>query len=123
MSRVLDLATDGDIPGQELIWGAAISEPKSNYEVSLREDPGDDELSEAEVGVLEEIFERFGRMSRWELVDVAHALPEWKDPQGGAIAISYRDILEAQGIAEDEIAAIEEEICGIAATQALLGVR
>ena len=81
LSRVLDLATDGDIPGQELIWGAAISEPKSNYEVSLREDPGDDELSEAEVGVLEEIFERFGRMSRWELVDVAHACRNGKIPK------------------------------------------
>jgi hypothetical protein len=105
-----------------LIWGAAISEP-IKYEVSLKADPDDDELSEAEVEVLEEIFKSFGRMSRWELVNLAHKLPEWKDPDGSAIAISYRDILEAQGISEDEVAAIEEEICGIATTQALLGVR
>jgi uncharacterized phage-associated protein len=123
LSHVLDLATDGDVPGEELIWSAAISEPIENYEVRLNVDPGDDELSEAEIEVLEEIFKRFGHLSRWELVELTHKLPEWKDPEGSRIAISYRDILEAQEVSEDEIAAIEEEICGIATTQALVGAR
>ena len=122
LSHVLDLATDGDAPGQEPIWGKAISEP-TNYQVSLREDPGDDELSEAEIWVLAEVFKSYGYMNRWQLVELAHKLPEWRDPEGSAIPISYRDILKAEGIAEDEIAAIEEEICGVAETQTLLGAR
>jgi hypothetical protein len=122
LSHVLDLATDGDVPGADFIWGAIISEP-SNYEVSLKGDPSDDELSEAELGVLDEVFDEFGRMSRWELIDLTKSLPEWKDPNGSAIPISYRDILAAQGISEDEIAAIEDEICDLAKIDAVLGVR
>ena len=122
LSHVLDLVNDGDAPGEEVVWGAAVSAPE-NYEVQLKADPGDDELSEAEVSVLEEVFRQYGHKSRWELVDLAHELPEWKDPEGGAIPISYRDILAAQGISEEEIGAIEEEICGIAATEELVGAR
>ena len=62
-------------------------------------------------------------MGRWELVKLTHKFPEWKDPQGSALPISYRDILAAQGISEEEIGAIEEEICGIAATEELAGER
>jgi uncharacterized phage-associated protein len=122
LSHVLDLVSDGDAPGAEEIWGAAVSAP-ANYEVQLKADPGDDELSAAEVAVLEEVWQQYGRMGRWELVKLAHELPEWKNPEGGAIPISYRDILAAQGIDDEEIPAIEEEICGVAATQSLIGAR
>ena len=91
--------------------------------LKLKADPGVDELSEAEIAVLEEVWEALGRKGRWELVELAHKLPEWKDPQGSALLISYRDILAAQGISDEEIGAIEEEICGVAATQDLVGAR
>jgi uncharacterized phage-associated protein len=122
LSHVLDLATDGDVPGSEFIWGAVISEP-TKYEVSLVGEPGDDELSEAEIEVLEEIFKAFGQMNRWELIELTHRLPEWKDPHGSAIPISYRDILKAEGKSELEIASIEDEICDLAETDAVFGVR
>ena len=122
LSHVLDLVSDGDAPGDDVIWGAAVSAP-ANYEVQLKADPGDDELSEAEIAVLEEVWEALGHKGRWELVELAHQLPEWKDPQGSALPISYRDILAAQGIDDEEIEAIEEEICGVAATQDLVGAR
>ena len=73
--------------------------------------------------MLEEVWQQCGRMGRWELVKLAHELPEWKNPEGGAVPISYRDILAAQGIDDEEIQAIEEEICGVAATQSLIGAR
>ena len=121
LSHVLDLVNDGDAPGEAEIWGAAIFPPAGNYEVQLKADPGDDELSEAEIAVLEEVWRRLGHLNRWQLVELAHKLPEWKDPQGSALPISYRDILAAQGIDDEEIEAIEEEICGLAATQELVG--
>lgn len=120
LSRVLDLVNDGDAPGEEVVWDAAVSAPLANHEVQLKGDPGDDEL-EAEIAVLEEVWRQYGRMGRWELVKLTHKFPEWKDPQGSALPISYRDILAAQGIDDEEIEAIEEEICGLAATQELVG--
>lgn len=122
LSRVLDLATDGDAPGAPSIWAASITAP-GNYEVELKADAGDDELSEAEIEILDAIFAQHGRKSRWDLVALTHALPEWIDPRGGAIAISYRDILKAGGKSDLEIAAIEEELAELAETDLLLAPR
>jgi len=120
LSRVLDLATDGEDPGSPSIWADHISEP-SGYEVRLRSDAGRDELSEAEVSLLQEVFQSHGNKSRWELVELTHKLPEWKNPQGGAIPIAYRDILKAGGKTELEIAAVEDELEGVALAENLLG--
>lgn len=122
LSRVLDLATDGDEPTGPSIWSRYISEP-ANYEVALKSDPGRDELSDAELNVLEEVFKEHGKKSRWELVDFTHRLPEWKNPQGGAIPISVRDILKAAGKTEIEIAAIEDELEGLALAEAVFNAR
>lgn len=120
LSRVLDLATDGEDPGAPSIWANHIGEP-SGYEIQLRTDPGRDELSDAEVSLLDEIFRDHGAKSRWELVRLTHKLPEWKDPGGSAIPITYRDILRAGGKTELEIASIEDEIEGVAIAENLLG--
>lgn len=122
LSRVLDLATDGDVPGAPSIWAASIAAP-GNYEVELTADAGDDELSEAEIEILDGIFAEHGRKSRWDLVALTHALPEWIDPRGGAIAIAYGDILKAGGKSDLEIAAIEEELSELAETDLLLAPR
>ena len=122
LSRVLDLATDGEDPGMPSIWASSITEP-SNYEVELRGDADDDELSEAEVQLLDQVFAKHGKMSRWELVKFTHTLPEWIDPRGSAIAISYRDILKAGGKSDLEIAAVEEELSELAETDLLLAAR
>ena len=93
---------------------------RSNYEVQLKGGTELDELSDAEVALLESVFAEHGRKSRWELVDFTHTLPEWKDPHGSAIAISYRDILKAGGKSDLEIAAVEDEIEELAETDLVL---
>jgi uncharacterized phage-associated protein len=120
LSRVLDLVTEEDLPGKSSTWAQHISEPE-HYSVRLRSDPGVDELSVAEVQLLDEVFQKYGAMTRWELVDLTHKLPEWKNPQGGAIPIKYSDILKAGGKSEIETAAIEEELEGVALMENLLG--
>jgi uncharacterized phage-associated protein len=122
LSRVLDLVTDGDDPDAPSIWASFISEP-ANYEVRLKNDPSDDELSDAEIGVLDEIFKEFGTWSRWELVRFAHTLPEWKDPQGSAIPIRISDILKAEGKSPLEISAVEDELSELAQADLLLARR
>jgi uncharacterized phage-associated protein len=122
LSRVLDLATDGEDPGTPSIWASSITAP-SNYEVELKAEAGDDELSEAEIQLLDKIFVEHGRKSRWELIELMHTLPEWIDPRGGAITITYRDILKAGGKSDLEIAAVEEELAALAETDLLLAHR
>lgn len=122
LSHVLNLATDGDDPGAPSIWASHISEP-SGYEVALTADPGGDELSAAETALLDEIFREHGRKSRWELVKLTHTLPEWKDPEGSAIPITYADILRGGRKSESEIAAIVEELEGVELADNLLGAR
>ena len=70
---------------------------------------------------MDQVFQQHGRKSRWELVEFTHKLPEWKNPQGGAIRIQYRDILKAAGKTEIEIAAVEDELEGVALAENLLG--
>jgi hypothetical protein len=67
-------------------------------------------LSEAEDKVLDEIFETFGNMTRWDLVDYVHTLPEWRNPNGSALPIEYRDILKALNKKPADIDAIEREL-------------
>ena len=122
LSRVLDLATDGEDPGTPSIWASRITEP-SNYEVQLKGEAECDELSDAEVQLLEKIFAEHGRKSRWDLVKLTHTLPEWIDPHGSAIAITYRDILKAGGKSDLEIAAVEDELDELAETDLLLAGR
>lgn len=122
LSRVLDLATDGEDPGSPSAWAASISAP-SNYEVRLMNEAGDDELSDAEIQLLDRIFTEHGHKSRWDLVKLTHTLPEWIDPHGSAIAITYADILKAGGKSDLEVAAVEDELADLAETDLLLAGR
>lgn len=117
LSRVLNLASEDH--GHSSVWSDSISDP-SNYEVQLKADAGTDELSKAEIELLTEIFEKHGARSRWELVDLAHELPEWRNPNGGAIPIEYRDILKAEGRTDSESAAVESELDELAEMDRLL---
>jgi uncharacterized phage-associated protein len=122
LSRILDLVTDGEDPGAPSIWASFISEP-ANYEVGLKSDPSDDELSSAEIAVLDEVFKEFGHLGRWELVELTHRLPEWKDPNGGAIPIRISDILKAEGKSPMEISAVEDELSELSEVDLLLARR
>lgn len=68
-----------------------------------------DELSDAEIHVLEIVWDRFGHMSRWELRNYTHKnCPEWEDPHGSSTPIPYERVLKFLG--KDHSAEIAEEI-------------
>ncbi|MEO7995260.1 MAG: hypothetical protein ABI743_12750, partial [bacterium] len=71
---------------------------------------------EAEADVLDEIYEEFGHRDRWEVVEYTHSLPEWTDPQGGALPIAIADILRTLGKSEETVHAVEEELAAMALT-------
>lgn len=96
MSSTYDL-----IQSRSMIWNSFISS-EANYEVSLKpnitlEDL--DDLSKSEAKILDSIFEQFGALSRWELVDYTHdKCKEWQDPNGSSFPINTINILLAKGI-------------------------
>lgn len=109
LSHVLDRITEGPSPSESSAWAEHIA-PGANYEVTLVREPGGEFLSEAEDELLDEIYRSHGYLSRWQIVDLVHRLPEWRDPKGGAIPISYADILRALNKSAEDIAAIVGEL-------------
>jgi uncharacterized phage-associated protein len=118
LSHVFNLVADETAPNTQSLWAQVISAPE-HYQVHLNIEIEPQELSDAEIELLDEIFVQYGKMNRWRLVDFVHRLPEWTDPEGSAIPISYRDILRAGGKTEAEVAAIEAEIAELAAADFL----
>lgn len=119
VSRICDLIREEPVPGTNPVWRQYISAP-SDYEVTLIAQPEADELSRAEESLIEEIFAKYGNLSRWDLVNLSHNLAEWQNPNGSAIPIEYRDILRAGSKTESEIAAVESELEALAAAEAML---
>ena len=119
VSRIYNRIREELPPGANPIWRQYISAPEG-WDVALIAEPESSELSHAEEALIDEIYAKYGRMNRWDLVQLSHELPEWQDPNGGAISIQYRDILRAGNKTETEIAAVEAELESLAAAEALL---
>lgn len=103
-------------------WDQAIS-TKDGAEVELRNPTADftaNELSQAEEDLLCRTFGEYGSWNRWKIVEYLHTLPEWQDPNGSAIPISYRDILAAGQKNPAEISMVEEELESLSAVENIL---
>lgn len=107
LSQVLDLV-NGE--GSDGSWAAYVSSP-SNYEVTLNaREPDNDEMSRFELRLLGEVYARFGKMDKWDLVRWLHYnIPEWRDPKGSVLSIEFADVLRANDVPEDEIQRIREQ--------------
>ena len=81
-------------------WNYWIAD-KANYDVELKRKVSReslDELSDANLDVLSDIYAKFGKVDKWKLVDYTHRYcPEWTDPKGSSIPIDYEDIFKALG--------------------------
>jgi uncharacterized phage-associated protein len=119
LSKIYDLITDEPVAGVPTVWYSLISRP-DQYEVSLLQDPPpSEELSPAEEQLIDEMFSQLGAKSRWELVEISHTLPEWKNPEGCTIPIQYEDILRAGKKPQNEINEILRELDELGVVQAL----
>lgn len=96
-------------------WDKWISD-KAEHQVELRvraKTAELDELSEAELGLLNEVWGRFGHMNKWDLVDLLHDpvhCAEWKDPDGSSTPIAYEQIFLALGKQPEIALALAERI-------------
>ncbi len=126
LSQALNLINEGSGPGVDGPWSKLISPPENRDVRLLVENPPKGELSKAEEELIDEIFRLFGHMDTWKLVEHLQTLPEWTDPGGSALLISYGAILSygsilgAGGKSEEEIAEIEQELESLEAAQLLV---
>jgi uncharacterized phage-associated protein len=113
LSQTLNLI-NGDVSrAAAVIWDGWISD-RANHKVMLqREFKRDDldELSTADIEVLESIWTSFGHMDQWALSDYTHQhCPEWKFPEGSSLPIAEADLLRALGRSNEEATALAERL-------------
>jgi uncharacterized phage-associated protein len=91
------------------IWSSHITDSEG-YRIGLKQpiDVDDVSLSDAELAVLDRVFDQYGSWDRFELCEFTHTLPEWIDPQGSMIPFSYRHLLERSGAGADDLARVED---------------
>ena len=107
--------------GGNSYWDQWISNP-GKYDLSLNDsvvvksdNPLEtfDELSVADQGILDSVFECLEKKTRWEIVELTHDpefCPEWEDPHGSSYPIRCKDLLIKNGKTEEEANAILQRI-------------
>lgn len=100
-------------------WKDFISAPLGDYEVELREDPNDDELSQAEIELIEEIYKVWGYKNRWKLRDYTHDLPEYVEVHGTSVAVPYGSVMKGEKMSDEQVEEILTELHGIGALEKL----
>lgn len=112
LSAALDHANDF-VPHAVGGWNHWISGRAGNR-IGLRDptmlhDPQIDllQLSDSDLDVLAQVWDQFGGMTAWQIRNFTHdQLPEWKDPEGGALPIRPGDLLRVLGKSRQEADAI-----------------
>lgn len=85
-------------------WDAWVADlERKRVSLKQREDQDLDELSRADEGILESVWNRFGAMTGWELRAFTHDnCAEWVDPRGSSSAISYARVFEVLGLSPEQ---------------------
>jgi len=104
-------------------WDAWISD-RADHIVALRDSsmirsPEQDllALSDSDIEILDAVWAEFGHWERWKLVRYTHdKLPEWQDPQGSVLPITYESLFDALGFTQHQADALANQL----ATQANL---
>lgn len=115
LSNTRDLM-DGFVKSNPKGWKYWVSD-RTDHNVSLNKQNTDiesfDELSEADIEIVDEVWQQYGGKNQWELADMQHdskICPEWKDPQGSSIPVSYGDIFLSIGLDKDTALSLSQEI-------------
>jgi uncharacterized phage-associated protein len=119
LSFTLNRINEDPEPANPTYWHRFISERRV-HEVELLRDAPVDELSPAEVALLNDVFERLGHLTQWDLRDLSHSLPEWRDPQGSRLPIEVGDILRAGRIPADQAQEILDALEAESAAERIL---
>lgn len=89
------------------LWSSHIQ--RQGYDVTLSAQADLGCLSEAELEMLREIASVFRALDQWQLRDLTHSLPEFKDPSGSSLPILPEDILRALSKSDEEVEEVRED--------------
>jgi uncharacterized phage-associated protein len=123
LSTIYDL-TKGDCPTLHPQWEQFISDadPETNR-VFLKADPGIDELSKAEVGILESVFQKFRNYTWRQMKDFCHRLTEYEEVGRSSKPLPFERILTALGKSPKEIEEAEARHVEMCVAEMLLSPR
>ena len=97
---------------------------KIGNEMRLKADmapPGTDELSPAEIELIDEIAHTYRELTRWETRDRTHEFGEYDDPHGSRRPIAVEDILRHVGETEEEISELRAEAEHLRQVDSMIG--
>lgn len=80
---------------------------KENYDIVLSSNPGDAELSDFDIQLLDSAWEKYGAFDFRQMIKIVHELPEWEDPGQTSEALSEVTIMEAGGVARETVAQLK----------------
>lgn len=119
ISPILDLMKRIEGLDDPTLWTDHLT--KMGNDMRLLRPAGDDELSQAEVDLIDEIFEKYGKLPKWDLVKLTHEFGEWIDPHGSSIPIGIDELLHHVGKTGDEIVDIIDGLKELEQFHALSG--
>jgi len=107
LSIIYDL-TKGDCPNLRKDWEPFVSDadPDANR-IFLKADPGNDELSKAEIAILQSVHARFKDHTWKQMRDYCHSLPEFEDVGKKSKPLPPERILKGIGKTDPEILSAE----------------
>ena len=114
LSNAYNLANNTSIYSVEDGWGFWMA-PRNGNDITLKDkknvcEDNLDELSKADMQVLDSVWEQFGQYNEWKLSTYTHDLKEWENPYGTSIQIHYKDIFVALDYEEEEATQLGEHI-------------
>jgi uncharacterized phage-associated protein len=101
----------GEFDLTECGWSEFLRD-RANHQVSFRHGAQEDwdELSEFEIACLDAVWDKFGQMDKWTLVNWTHDprnVPEWEYPNGSSQLLPIERIMLAVGL-ENHVSHAEE---------------
>lgn len=103
--QVLELILQ-EHPPEDSIWHRYVK--RQYFEASLCGGAESNQLSEFDVGMLNDIYETFGKLRPSQVVCQTQALPEWQDPGDSSIPIDPVDILRYAGYSDYAIGLVTD---------------
>lgn len=83
---------------------------KNQYYVTWTGDYEYELLSKADLNIMKDVWEEFGKYDVWKLIEHVHTFQEWEHPGTSSRPIPYQKLLTTLGYDEDEAQEIAEEI-------------
>ena len=126
LSTTLD-NVNGMITSSEGGWEAWIADREGHFldlrdRSAIRSTDSLLELSEADLEILGETWNRFGAMGQWQLRDWTHEnCPEWRDPEGSSVPIRFEDLFAALEFSRAQSEAILARLREVDAISTALG--